>query len=317
MDQNNAPPGQEAFAESGQPLEEQNQEPPTEKPASMEALLEEQGLGLDFPQQGEIRTGVIASIGENEVLVSIGTKSEGIIPARELDQVDSTARAAFAVGQEIPVYVVNPEDTNGVVQLSYVRALEEHDWRLAESLLASGKSYEGKIIGFNKGGLIVPMGQLRGFVPASQVSVLRRLDASGSTPEQRWGAMVNDPITVVVIEVDRERRRLILSERAALQEKRETLKERLLDELAEGDIRLGRVTSLAEFGAFVNIDGADGLVHLSEISWERIQHSNEVLKVVQEVQVKVISIDRVCKPGMRWCMIHSQLLAKREAHYSS
>src|SRR3990170_8329879 len=157
MDQNNAPPG-------------------------LEALLEEQGLGLDFPQQGEIRTGVIASIGENEVLVSIGTKSEGIIPARELDQVDSAARAAFAVGQEIPVYVVNPEDTNGVVQLSYVRALEEHDWRLAEALLASGKSYEGKIIGFNKGGLIVPMGQLRGFVRSEEVSVLRRLDASGNTP---------------------------------------------------------------------------------------------------------------------------------------
>jgi len=292
MDQNNAPPGQEAFAESGQPLEEQNQEPPTEKPASMEALLEEQGLGLDFPQQGEIRTGVIASIGENEVLVSIGTKSEGIIPARELDQVDSDARDAFTVGQEIPVYVVNPEDPNGVVQLSYVRALEEQDWQLAESLLASGKSYEGNIIGFNKGGLIVPMGQLRGFVPASQVSVLRRLDASGNTPEQRWGAMVHDPITVAVIEVDRERRRLILSERAALQETRESLKERLLDELAEGDVRLGRVTSLAEFGAFVNIDGADGLVHLSEISWERIEHPKEVLRVGQEVKVKVIGIDR-------------------------
>ena len=291
MDQNNAPPGQEAFAESGQPLE-QNQEPPIEKQASMETLLEEQGLSLDFPQQGEIRTGVIASIGENEVLVSIGTKSEGIIPARELDQVDSAARAAFAVGQEIPVYVVNPEDTNGVVQLSYVRALEEHDWQLAESLLSSGKSYEGKIIGFNKGGLIVPMGQLRGFVPASQVSVLRRLDASGSTPEQRWGAMVHDPITVTVIEVDRERRRLIMSERAALQETRETLKERLLDELAEGDVRLGRVTSLAEFGAFVNIDGADGLVHLSEISWERIEHPKEVLRVGQEVKVKVIGVDR-------------------------
>ncbi len=104
--------------------------------------------------------------------------------------------------------------------------------------------------------------------------------------------MVGDPIKVRVIEVDRERRRLILSERMALQETRESLKDRLLDELQEGSIRTGRVTSLAEFGAFVNIDGADGLVHLSEISWERIQHPNEVLKVGQEVQVKVISVDR-------------------------
>jgi small subunit ribosomal protein S1 len=104
--------------------------------------------------------------------------------------------------------------------------------------------------------------------------------------------MVGDPIRVRVIEVDRERRRLILSERSALQETRETLKDRLLEELHEGVVRTGRVTSLADFGAFVNIDGADGLVHLSEISWERIQHPNEVLKVGQEVQVKVISMDR-------------------------
>ncbi len=104
--------------------------------------------------------------------------------------------------------------------------------------------------------------------------------------------MVGEPIKVRVIEVDRERRRLILSERAGLQETRETLKDRLLEELNEGDVRTGRVTSLADFGAFVNIDGADGLVHLSEISWDRIQHPNEVLKVGQEVEVKVISIDR-------------------------
>ena len=173
-----------------------------------------------------------------------------------------------------------------------MRALEEKDWLYAESLLASGETYDGKILGFNKGGLIVPVGQLRGFVPASQVSLLRRIDSSGSTPEQRWGEMVEEPITVSVIEVDRERRRLILSERAALQETRESLKERLLDELSEGDVRTGRVTSLADFGAFVNIDGADGLVHLSEISWDRIEHPREVLSVGQEVQVKVIGVDR-------------------------
>jgi small subunit ribosomal protein S1 len=139
--------------------------------------------------------------------------------------------------------------------------------------------------------LIVPLGRLRGFVPASQISLVRRSALSGDNPEQKWSKMVGDPIKVRVIEVDRERRRLILSERAALQETRESLKDRLLDELKEGDVRTGRVTSVADFGAFVNIDGADGLVHLSEISWERIQHPNEVLKVGQEVQVKVISVD--------------------------
>jgi small subunit ribosomal protein S1 len=158
-------------------------------------------------------------------------------------------------------------------------------------LMSYGKSYEGRIIGFNKGGLIVSMGNCSGLYPASQSQVQLAPGRERKHPEQRWGDGY-DPITVTVIEVDRERRRLILSERAALQETRETLKERLLDELAEGDVRLGRVTSLAEFGAFVNIDGADGLVHLSEISWERIDHPKEVLRVGQEVKVKVIGVDR-------------------------
>jgi small subunit ribosomal protein S1 len=291
MDQNNAAQEQEAQTAQETSSSEDHQEHTSEKSASMEALLEEEGLGIDFPRQGEIREGIIASLGENEILVSIGTKSEGVIPARELEQIDEDERAKITAGSSILVYVVNPEDSNGNVQLSYLRAREEHDWKQAESLLKSGEAFEGEVVGFNKGGLIVPMGHLRGFIPASQVSVLRRMDASGNTPEQRWGSMVGDSVHVRVIEVDRERRRLIMSERSALQETRESLKDRLLDELNEGDIRTGRVTSLADFGAFVNIEGADGLVHLSEISWDRIEHPREVLNVGQEVEVKVIAVD--------------------------
>jgi small subunit ribosomal protein S1 len=260
--------------------------------ASMQALLEEQGLSLDFPTQGEIRKGVIATIRENEILVSVGTKSEGVISGRELEAIPAEERATFQPGQEIPVYVIQSEDANGNVVLSYVRAREEKDWEDVEKLLETNEPYESKVIGYNKGGLIVPVGQLRGFVPASQISLLRRPSSANETPEQRYGKMVGEPMTVRVIEVDRARRRLILSERMALQETRETLKDRLLDELEEGSIRTGRVTSLADFGAFVNIDGADGLVHMSEISWDRLQHPNEVLKVGQEVKVKVISVDR-------------------------
>jgi small subunit ribosomal protein S1 len=256
----------------------------------MESLLEE-SLSLEFPTQGEIRRGFVATIRENEILVSIGTKSEGVISGRELEQIPAEERASFVVGQEIPVYVILPEDQNGNVVLSYVRAREEKDWDEVETLLESGEAYQSKVVGFNKGGLIVPVGGLRGFVPASQISLLRRPGAD-ENPEQRYAKSVGDPMKVRVIEVDRARRRLILSERLALQETRETLKDRLLDELAEGDVRTGRVTSLADFGAFVNIDGADGLVHLSEISWERIQHPNEVLKVGDEVNVRVISVDR-------------------------
>jgi len=284
--------GQGVESENSQVVEPQRNAAPSGENQSMEMLLEEQGLALDFPKQGEIRTGVIATITENEILVSVGTKSEGVISGRELEQIPLEERNAFRVGQEIPVYVLSPEDPNGNVVLSYTRAREEKDWQEAEALLAEGKPFESKIIGYNKGGLLVPLGRLRGFVPASQISVVRRAALGGDSPDQRWGKMVNEPIKVRVIEVDRGRRRLILSERMALQESREALKDRLLEELHENDIRTGRVTSVADFGAFVNIDGADGLVHMSEISWERIQHPNEVLKVGQEVQVKVISIDR-------------------------
>jgi small subunit ribosomal protein S1 len=259
---------------------------------NMASLLEKEGLGLDFPQQGEIRTGVVASISPNQILVSVGTKSEGVISGRELEAIPSDELAALQVNQEIPVYVINPEDSNGNLVLSYTRAREEVSWQKIEEMLSSKGSQHSKIVGYNKGGLIVPVEGLRGFVPASQISLSRRAGMSGETPEQRWSRMVGEDIDVCVIEVDRERRRLILSERAASTETRETLKERVIEELKEGEVRNGRVTSLAEFGAFVNINGADGLVHLSEISWDRINHPSEVLKVGQDVKVKVISIDR-------------------------
>jgi len=257
---------------------------------SMQSLLDE-GLHLEMPNQGEIRTGTIATIRDNEILVSIGTKSEGVISGRELELIPPDERKSLRTGQNIPVFVVAAEDPNGNVVLSYVRAREEHDWVFVEKILENDESVDSKIIGYNKGGVIVPIGSLRGFVPASQISLTRRT-GKGETPEQRYGSMVGEEIAVRVIEVDRDRRRLILSERVALQETRETLKDKLLDEIQEGDVRKGRVTSLADFGAFVNIDGADGLVHLSEISWDRIEHPNEALKVGDEVQVKVISVDR-------------------------
>ncbi|MDD5369885.1 MAG: S1 RNA-binding domain-containing protein [Anaerolineaceae bacterium] len=282
MDQNDAQLEQGALPENNQPVENHN----------MESLLEQEGLGIDFPLQGEIRNGTIASISQGQILVSVGTKSEGVITGKELEAIPPAELAAFKVGLEIPVYVVNPEDQGGNLVLSYVRARDEVSWKEAEDMMTSQQTYHGSIIGYNKGGLIVPVGSLRGFVPASQISLSRRVSMTGDTPEQRWGKMIGEAVDIRVIEVDRERRRLILSERAASTETRESLKERVIEDLKEGEVRSGRVTSLADFGAFVNISGADGLVHLSEISWDRIQHPSEVLKVGQEVNVKVISIDR-------------------------
>ncbi len=275
--------------EQGMPQQTQDN---AENHENMASLLEKEGLALDMPKEGEIRTGVIASITPQQILVSVGTKSEGVISGRELEAIPAEEREKLQVNQEIPVFVVR-EEPNGTIVLSYTKAREETDWKKVEEMRDSKEVYHSKIIGYNKGGLIVPVLGLRGFIPASQISLSRRAAmGSGESPEQRWSKMVGEEIDVIVIEVDRERRRLILSERAATPETRETLKERVIENLTEGEIRTGRVTSLADFGAFVNISGADGLVHLSEISWDRIKHPSEVLQVGQEVKVKVISVDR-------------------------
>jgi small subunit ribosomal protein S1 len=281
-DQNQALPAQGSNA--NQQGDQNNQ--------SMESLLATEKLGVDMPQQGEIRTGVIASIGPSQILVSIGAKSEGVISGRELEQLSAEEREMLKVGAEVPVYVINPEDENGNVVLSFRRAQEQISWDNVEKMLEEDRVYDSKIIGFNKGGLIVMVGGLRGFIPSSQISALRRSQSTGDTPEQRWQKMVGQPISVRIIEVDRERRRLILSERAASTESRQSIKERVIDELEVGKVYTGRVTSLSDFGAFVNVNGADGLVHLSELSWDRVQHPREVLEVGQEVKVKVINIDR-------------------------
>jgi small subunit ribosomal protein S1 len=247
---------------------------------------------VDLLEAGEIRTGMLASISPSQILVSIGAKSEGVVSGRELDQLSAEEREALQVGQEVHVFVVNPEDENGNVVLSLKRAQEQISWENVEKLVQSDTVIDSKVIGFNEGGLIVGVEALRGFVPSSQISALRRSQSTGDTPERRWQKMIGQPISVRVIEVDRERRRLILSERAASTESRQSIKERVIDELEEGKVYTGRVTSLANFGAFININGADGLVHLSELSWEHIDHPREVLEVGQEVKVKVINVDR-------------------------
>ncbi|RME90750.1 MAG: S1 RNA-binding domain-containing protein [Anaerolineae bacterium] len=288
MEQHEAPNGQGVAPEETPQVEHPN----NNNEQNMATLLESEAFRVELPQQGEVREGIIASIQEGQILVSIGAKSEGVIAGREYDQIPAEERESFEVGQRIPVYVLNPEDANGNVVLSYTRALEQIAWDHVERMLEEKQVIESTISGYNKGGLIVMIEGLRGFVPASQVSTLRRSIAVGDTPEQRWGKMVGEPIAVRIIEVDRNRRRLILSERAASDESRQAIKERVIEELEVGKTYRGRVTSLANFGAFVNIRGADGLIHLSELSWERVEHPREVLEVGQEVDVKVISIDK-------------------------
>lgn len=262
---------------------------------SMEDLLQQMDddlLNIDLPKAGEIRDGIIASISEGQILVSVGAKSEGIITGKEYESIPEDVLANFELGTAIPVYVITPEDANGNLILSFVRAVEEQSWIDAEEMMKSGEPFESTIVGYNKGGLLVQLSAIRGFVPASQLSLSRRFTMSGETPEAKYKEMVGEPITVCVLEVDRERRRLILSERAASTETRDQIRDMLLDEHVEGEIRKGRVQSIADFGAFVNIGGIDGLVHLSEITYDQINHPSERLEVGKDVKVKIISIDR-------------------------
>jgi small subunit ribosomal protein S1 len=277
-----------------EPLETPPASPPEGEGAEahpMDAFLEEEAYGMDSPKRGETRTGTIARISGNDILVDIGAKSEGVIPASEVEQMTEEQRAELVVGRELPVFVVRTGDRDFGIVLSAARAMEETDWTRAEALQQDQSVFEGSVAGYNKGGLIVKVGNLRGFIPASQISPSRRRRADGETPDKRWGKMVGEAILAKVIEVDRKRNRLILSERAAAREARKALKEQLIGELQPGEVRTGRVISLADFGAFVDIGGADGLVHLSEISWKRLAHPSEMLEVGQEVQVKVLAVD--------------------------
>jgi len=249
---------------------------------------------LTFSQlrQGDTVEGTIVSISPNQVLVAIPYKADAIVDPRELERLGKEYLESVAVGDPIIAVVVQPEDRDGNVVISLARAQQEQDWRQAEELFQSQDVFEGVVTGFNRGGVIVRVGRVRGFVPASQLSARwqAQQDAEGD-PEQRWARLVGQSMQLKVVEMDRQRNRLILSERAAMRDWRKNQKERLLSTLNKGDVLKGIVTSIADFGAFVDLGGADGLIHLSELAWHRVEHPREILRVGQEVEVYVMNVD--------------------------
>ncbi|PZS05356.1 MAG: 30S ribosomal protein S1, partial [Candidatus Chloroheliales bacterium] len=237
---------------------------------------------------GDVIEGRIMQVGKDELLVDIGAKSEGIVPSNELSDLSPAEFAELKEGDEILVSVVTPEDNEGHAVLSLNRARQEKSWRKLQRQFDAGEIINTEISGYNKGGLLVNLEGVRGFVPSSQVT---GLGGSEQAKQADLQSMVGRTIGLKIIEINRNRNRLILSERLALSAQREVMKERLLSELKPGDTRHGRVVSIADFGAFVDIGGADGLVHLSELSWSRVNHPSEVLKVGQEVDVYVLGVD--------------------------
>ncbi len=243
---------------------------------------------------GEIVKGVVASKRPGEILVDVGAKSEGIVDPKDLNNLSPEELAAIKVGETIPVYVVSTQsDEEGHrILLSVSQARVEKDWDEAERLFKAEETIESTVIGNNKGGLIVNFGQVRGFVPGSQ---LDNSQFGGPSRPDRWSQLTGETLRLKIIEVDRSRNRLILSERAVAEERRherEKEREQFLSELVEGDVRRGRVTSLANFGAFVDIGGVDGLIHLSELAWTHVSHPRDVLNVGDEIEVYLLNVDR-------------------------
>lgn len=252
--------------------------------------------GYKRVKYGDIVAGTVVRVEPREILIDIGAKSEGVVAQKEMESMSADALKKIQVGDRVLAFVLKSEDREGNVVLSLARAQMERDWRDAEELLKSEAVFEAQVAGFNKGGLIVRVGKVRGFVPATQLeSTFRKRPEPPSGAEASdadLSALVGKKLRLKIIELDRERNRLILSERAAMRDWRKEQKERLLTELKEGDVRSGVVTSVTDFGAFVALGGVDGLIHLSELSWAKINHPRDLLQVGDKVDVKVLSVER-------------------------
>ncbi len=245
--------------------------------------------GSDFKtlRRGEVLEGTIMGIQRDGVIVDLASKSEGLIPPHEMHSMGADPLSKVAVGEKILVYVMQPEADQGQVILSVDRARGERGWRVLQTRFEEGEAFDGEVTGYNKGGLLVNVEGVHAFVPLSQVVGVRP-DPDG---EGGLASAVGKQLRLKVIEINRRRNRVILSERAALQEWRSQQKDRLLAELKEGEIRKGRVSSVRSFGVFIDLGGADGLAHLSEVSWDRNKSPEDMYRIGDEVDVYVMKVD--------------------------
>jgi small subunit ribosomal protein S1 len=234
-------------------------------------------------EEGEVVTGNVVRIDKDEVLVDIGYKSEGVIPANELSIRKSVdPREEVSLGEEVDAMVLTKEDQDGRLIMSKKRARFEKAWRRIEAAAESGEPVIGSVIEVVKGGLIIDLG-VRGFLPASLVDIRRvpNLDEYMGTQ-----------IETKVIELNRSRNNVVLSRRAVLEEERKEVRQQILDRLQPGLVVEGQISNIVDFGAFVDLDGIDGLIHISELSWSHVNHPSEILGIGDTVQVKVLDIDR-------------------------
>lgn len=261
----------------------------TNSPEELEHLLLESG-GVSDPHKGDLLEGRIIHADSQGFIVDLGLKRDGVIPREDLDNLDDQS-LPLNVGDTAAVMVIDPVDNDGNLIVSISQAQESGDWLQAKNLMDNETIFEAASSGCNRGGLIIPFGRLRGFLPASHVSELAR-GASEEEREQQLSQLVGNTFPLKVIEVDPQRRRLVLSERKAIRQWRQDQKAKVIKSLKVDEIRKGVVTSLREFGAFVDIGGADGLIHISEIAWRRVESPGDVLQVGDEIETLIIKLDQ-------------------------
>ncbi len=243
--------------------------------------------------RGEFVNGIIMRVDEEGILVNTSQKLEGMIPPWEMRSLTQEALDQLNVGDPLLAMVVKPENDESAAILSVDKAKGEIGWRTLDECLERGDCTEGTIVGFNRGGAIVEVEGVQGFVPMSQLVSVSKEDISDeSQSEKLQEEAVGQTLSLKVLELDRKRNRAIFSERSALQEWREEQKERLVQKLNEGDLVTGKVTGISSFGAFVDLGGADGLIHISELSWETVQTPEDVVKIGEEVEVYVLKVDK-------------------------
>ncbi|MHB8577824.1 MAG: 30S ribosomal protein S1, partial [Dehalococcoidia bacterium] len=257
----------------------------------MQSLLDDESLDFHTLRRGEVVEGRIMGFHRDGVLVDISSKSEGIIPPNEMHSMGAEPMSKLRQGEMVLVYIMQPETPEGQVLLSLDRARGERGWRVLQQRFDEAESFEAEVTGYNKGGLLVNVEGVNAFVPLSQVVGVRPDHPDGEISDGSLAQMAGRKLRVKVIELNRRRNRVILSERAAMQEWRTAQKDRLLSELQEGEIRRGRITSVRPFGVFVDLGGADGLAHLSELSWDRNRSPEEIYHVGDEVDAFVMKVD--------------------------
>jgi small subunit ribosomal protein S1 len=256
---------------------------------TMGELLEMAGGWKDL-HRGEVVDGVVMRVDLEGILVNVGGKSEGLIPSKEARSLTPEALSALEIGSSVTAYVLQTERDEGIAILSLDRARSETGWAVLENALEAGSLVEGTIVEHNRGGAVVDVEGVQAFVPLSHLLPETRqqrnqAEAGGSPPPA-------EPQQYKVLEVDRRGRRAILSERLAWQGWREEQKAKLLLELVEGETRKGKVTGIAKFGVFVDLGGADGLIHTSELSWQSVTDPEDIVHIGDELDVMVLNIDK-------------------------